>query len=105
MQQYGIYCLDLYDLSKRAAVNLPQGYKIYNVPSAVNGDRGTEVMSWEAAWGIGAKEIQPGQERFAVPEGSHLTLVRPRKPLFFFVLPTRPRLFGGVRPVYAQPRN
>lgn len=105
MQQYGLYCFDLYDLSERTAVNLPHDYKICNAPPAMIGDMGTEVMSWEAAWGISAKEIRPGQERFAVPEGSHLALVRPGKPLFFFALPIRPRLFGGVRAVYAQPRN
>jgi len=69
------------------------------------GDMGAEVRSWEVAWGISAEKIRPGQERFAVPEGAHLALVRPGKPLFFFVLPTRPRLFGGVHATYAQPRN
>jgi len=69
------------------------------------GGMGAEVRSWEVAWGISAEKIRPGQERFAVPEGSPLTLVRPGKPLFFFVLPIRPCLFGGVRAIYAQPRN
>ena len=104
LQQYRLYCFDLYDLSERTAVNLPHDYKIYKTPPGTFtiDDMCAEVTSWEVNWGVSAEEIRPGQERFAVTEGSYLALLRPGKPLFFFMLPTRPCAFDAM---YAQPRN
>lgn len=102
MQKYGLYCFDLFDTSKRIALNLPQGYKFCGAPNPgvyTTGGAGSELISWERAWKVHQDEIRPGQERFTSPEGSHLALVRPGEPPFYFALPKR--AMKGI--VFAQP--
>lgn len=102
MEKYGLFCFDLYDSSECTAVNLPHGYKICNAPLVgMTNDMGAEVRSWEVGWGMRAEDIRPGQERFAVPEGSHLALLRHGEPFFFFEIPRRGVLAAFV---YTQPR-
>lgn len=96
-QEFGLYCFDLYNRSTHTAVNLPHNYKICHASnnSFVVGGWGSEVISWERAWNVPQRNMRPGQERFVVPEGSQLALVRPGKEPFYFVLPRR-QVSGGV---------
>jgi len=106
LQQFRLYCFDLFDMDKRVAINLPEGYKICNasyVGAHALGSRGTEVRCWERAWGVPREKLLPGQEHFSAPEDAHLALIRPGKDPFYFLLPARPYLHNGVEVVFHQP--
>jgi len=103
MHQYGQFCLDLYDVQNSVALNMPSEYSLVHVPHPgvyTFGGRGGKLVSWEESWGIARKEVKPGLERFTVPEGARLMLVRPNHNPFYFQIPTR----AGVVGQYAQPQ-
>ncbi|KAH0826518.1 hypothetical protein J3R83DRAFT_5525 [Lanmaoa asiatica] len=103
-QEFGLYCFDLYNRLTHTAVNLPHDYKICHASNRtfVLGGRGSELVSWERAWNVPQQNMRPGQERFVVPEGSQLALVRPAKEPFYFVLPRRQTLGGIGAIAFAQ---
>lgn len=88
---YGQYCLDFFHLRKNVAVNTPDNYKMVYVPFPGVYTFGGELVSWEAAWGVRKEELRPEQERYSVPEGSRLALLRDGHDPFLFLIPTRIR--------------
>ena len=105
MDQYGNFCLDLYDVQNSVAVNIPSDCSLIHVPHPgvyTYGERGAKLVSWEESWGIKGQDVLPGFERFAVPEGARLMLVRPNHDPFYFQIPTRPGAVGHTIQ-YAQP--
>jgi len=100
MEQYGLYCLDFFDIVKRTPVNTPNGYAIsYYLPS-VSSSR--ELVSWEAAARM--DPIPAGTEKYSAAEGSRLVLTRPGKMPYYFQIPRRPSVHGYGGVVFVQPQ-
>ncbi|KAL1943762.1 hypothetical protein VTO73DRAFT_4207 [Trametes versicolor] len=105
MEMYRQFCLDFFDTRARRPVNMPRGFELW--PSAANAP-GVYTMagplgSLERGFGLSAREVPQGEEKFCVLEGSCVTLVRrdrPQEP-FTFAVPARQReVPAGI----AQPR-
>ncbi|ETW75135.1 hypothetical protein HETIRDRAFT_455821 [Heterobasidion irregulare TC 32-1] len=95
-QRHGQYCLDFF----HAPVNTPDRYEIVHVPHpGVFTFRG-RLVSWEKALGKD-QHMPPGTDRYSVPEGSQLVVVRPGEDPFYFQVPLRPAQQQRVE--YAQP--
>ncbi|KAI0748863.1 hypothetical protein C8Q74DRAFT_1311088 [Fomes fomentarius] len=98
MGTYRQFCLDFYDTRARTAVNLPQGYALW--PAAANPPGvfmiGGPLRSWENAYGLEGATIPAGEEKWSVPEGAFITLVRVGAPDFTFAVPVRNQYAAGV---------
>lgn len=100
MEKYGQYCLNFFHAGDRIAVNTPDRYEIVHVPRPGVFTFGGKLVSWEKA--LGKDQHMPaGTEKYSVPEGSRLVLVRPGEDPFYFQVPLRPAQQQRVE--YAQP--
>jgi hypothetical protein len=100
------YFFDLYDRSNGCSMNLPNDWKFIN--AAVPGNAfwlvppNTELPSWEVTFGMHSANIPPGEECFAVPEGTFLLLTRPGMPDFPLYFEPHPiALHGFTLPTYS----
>lgn len=87
MESYGQYCLDLFHVTDRIAVNTPKGFSISHVSNPGVFTFGDRLVSWEAAMKV--KHLNDGEEKYSAPEGSSLVLTRPHEQPFYFQLPVR----------------
>ncbi len=76
MSQYRQFCLDFYDVRRGTHVPLPAGWElwpaVHNVPGTFT--MSGPLMSWEQAMGVDPGPS--GDEKWSVPEGAYITLVR-----------------------------
>ncbi|TBU28954.1 hypothetical protein BD311DRAFT_757514 [Dichomitus squalens] len=102
MDYYRQFCLDFYDTRRRIPVNLPQGFALWPSPSNVQGmyTMSGPLVSWERA--MNCKGFPDGEEKWSVPEGMHITLVRAGRPeTFTFTVPVRQAAHAApVQPQY-----
>ena len=100
MEQYGLYCLDFFDVDERIPVNTPNGYMIlsYFHPDASTFSR--KLVSWETAAGV--DRISPGREKYSITKGLQLMLSHPGKMPFYFEIPHRHSVHGVV---FVQPQT
>ncbi|RPD58330.1 hypothetical protein L226DRAFT_614443 [Lentinus tigrinus ALCF2SS1-7] len=128
------FCLDFFDTRQRIAVNCPQGFSIHPAASSmpdVSNVPGVTIMpgashmpgtfstpgvfsmrgalpSWEQAFDYTAGDILPGQEKWSVPAGSHLSVVKDGRALVTFAVPlTRAQqnmMAGVVQPTLGYGR-
>lgn len=100
LEDYGQYCLDFFDERSNIAVNTPDSYTLAYVPFPGVYTFGGTIVSWEAAWGVRKEELRPQQEKYSVPEGARIALMREGHRPFYFLVPTRSR--GNVE--FFEPR-
>jgi hypothetical protein len=62
------YCFDFVN-SNGHPVNTPQGWKIVTVPGVDDIIPSQAVLSVEAAFGVKARDLCAGEEKYVVPEG------------------------------------
>lgn len=106
LERDGAWVLDFYSLRDRRPVNSPDGWVIYISPLAPNTKSlvfSGHVKSWEENWGYKKQEINPGEERFSLPEGVICQLVRPDEPNLYFETPTRVHQVPGIHVEKAVP--
>ncbi len=76
MAQYHQFCLDFYDVRRGTHVPPPAGWTlwpaVHNVPGTFT--MGGPLSSWER--GMGVDPGPSGDEKWSVPEGAYITLVR-----------------------------
>ncbi|KAI0710351.1 hypothetical protein C8T65DRAFT_777908, partial [Cerioporus squamosus] len=116
MGPYGQFCLDFYDVERKASVNLPRGYSLHPaaVPSVATGPgypppgfpmalnpptfapMAGPLRSWER--NMGMRTIPEGEEKWMVPEGMYVTLKRDGLPDMTFQTPTRRPAFVALQP-------
>ncbi|KAJ7923042.1 hypothetical protein B0H13DRAFT_1865354 [Mycena leptocephala] len=80
-----ILYFDLYNTDMRTPINTPPSFRFSSVRPA------GRLMSVEESDGIRHEDICPGEERFAVEEGTPCRLQRTGKPDFLFRIPSRPQ--------------
>lgn len=102
MEPYCQFCLDFYDTRRDVPVNLPKGFTLWPAPSNPLGmyTMSGPLVSWDVA--IGGNNVPAGEEKWSVPQGMHITLVREDLPgqNFTFAVPVR-----SFAPVHlAQPQ-
>ena len=89
MEHFGQCCLDFVDRRTRAAVNLPPGYSIYpavaNLPGVFMS--GGPLPSLEQSYGYTPDRIPAGAEKWVVPAGAYLTIVRDGTGIVTFKVP------------------
>lgn len=101
LERYGQYFLDLFDVRSGISVNTPDDYTIVNVPIPGAFTFGGQLVSCETAYGVKRDELRPGAEKYSVPEGSRLAVIRRGQEPFYFQIPTRSIegiAFAGPRP-------
>ncbi|KAJ6466728.1 hypothetical protein C8R47DRAFT_1153502 [Mycena vitilis] len=84
----GMFFFDLYDRTRRVAVNSPPSFS-YQVLRPVKNE---DLLSMEEDAGIAREAIKPGEERFGVPEGIRCCLKRDGEQDFFFLIPEHPKV-------------
>lgn len=101
MDDLGHYCLDFFDPRGHGkAVNTPAAWKIDSVKTPGSFNLGGQITPWERAFGISPRDTPPGEERYSVPEGSRLVLIRDGHEPLYFQIPTR--VHGNI--TFLQPR-
>ncbi|EJF62493.1 hypothetical protein BD309DRAFT_996356 [Dichomitus squalens] len=104
MDFYRQFCLDFYDTRRQIPVNLPEGFALWSSPSNVQGmyTMSGPLVSWERA--MDCKDFPDGEEKWSVPEGMHITLVRADRPeTFTFMVPVRQSAYAvPVQPQYGN---
>lgn len=90
MEEFGHYFIDFFHINSHTAVNTPDGFKITSAYTPGTIIFGGDLVSWEVAMGINQVDLMPGTEKFCVPEGARLMLIRPQEEAFHFQIPVRP---------------
>ncbi|KAJ7507244.1 hypothetical protein B0H11DRAFT_2219071 [Mycena galericulata] len=83
--RHGAFFFDVYDIQRRLAVNSPPSFRFSVVRPKV------PLLSVEEISGIRREDIRPGEERFAVEEGTPCRLKREGKADFLFRIPEHPK--------------
>lgn len=99
----GQYCFDFFHIRDGIAVNAPHNYKIVQIPVPGAMTFGGQLQPWEISFGINREDIRPGEEKYSVPEGSRLALLRDGEEPFYFRIPTRALEVPGI--VFAEARR
>lgn len=105
METYRQFCLDFFSMITLTPVNLPSGYSLclatvnmdVNTPGAppafypmaanMPGMFTVPIASWEQS--MGTQSINPGAEKWSVPEGTYVILMHLGHPDLAFHVPTR----------------
>ncbi|KAJ7283241.1 hypothetical protein C8J57DRAFT_1120676, partial [Mycena rebaudengoi] len=80
-----VFFFDVYDTQTRKPVNCPPSFRFSTVRPIMR------LVSVEEAAGISPNNIRPGEERFAVEEGTACRLQREGAADFLFRIPRRPK--------------
>lgn len=93
MEEFDQFCLDFVDRQTLAPVNLPPGYSIYPASANMPGVfmSGGPLPSIEQSYGYTPDRIPEGAEKWAVPAGAYLTIVRNGVEVLTFKVPVRQR--------------
>ena len=89
MDAYSQFCLDFFDTRQQTPVNLPPGYAIHPASANMPGvfSMAGALSSWEKAFGYTADKIPAGEEKWSVPAGTYLSVVRDGRELVTFAVP------------------
>ncbi|KAF8555961.1 hypothetical protein OG21DRAFT_1564282, partial [Imleria badia] len=92
MQPYEQFCLDFFDTKQCVPVNTPVDFELWDIPRPGVFSYGGKLISWEAAFHN--EYIPAGEEKYSVPEGSHIALKRPGEETFLFQIPFYSTMFA-----------
>ncbi|KAI0824557.1 hypothetical protein BC628DRAFT_1322517, partial [Trametes gibbosa] len=86
MGTYGHFWLNFCHIARKASVNLPAEHSLHH--ATVLPAIPTLLRSWERSMGM--RSITEGEEKWAISEGTYITLKRTGHPDFVLRMPTKP---------------
>ncbi|KAI0062738.1 hypothetical protein BV25DRAFT_1915870 [Artomyces pyxidatus] len=92
------FFLDFFDIRQRVPVSTPAGYAIYPIPAPGDYQYGDKLISWDVAMGYDPHTTGVA-EKFSVPEGSRMRLIRPGHEDFYLMAPVRQSQFNFAQAV------
>ncbi|KAI0061433.1 hypothetical protein BV25DRAFT_1886708 [Artomyces pyxidatus] len=102
VEDIGQFFVDFFHIRQRVPVSTPPGYEIYPIAAPGDYQLGDKLMSWDVAMGYDPR-VTGVAEKFSVPEGSRMRLIRPGHEDFFFIAPVRQSQFNFAQAVSFLP--
>jgi hypothetical protein len=88
LESMGLYCFDFVD-HKCHPVNTPSGWKLFTIADSRTLLPAQRLLSMEVAMGVQEKDILPGREKYAVPEGLRCRISIPHQDDVIVTIPRR----------------